>query len=110
MNAIEKNKILKCGSYYSLTYFVKIESPDTFKKFENWLSAEFNLYLQDKTSQMTVYFPNGWFTINGFTDNDLYVDVNIIVNSKIRKQVIKIITQILSIYNDILKIDKIRKK
>tara|TARA_R110000868_G_scaffold98487_7_gene271161 strand:+ start:900 stop:1235 length:336 start_codon:yes stop_codon:yes gene_type:complete len=55
---------------------------NTFKKFINWISEEFTLYLQDDSNGLTVFFPNGWFSLKILEFNNNDVEFIIVVKSK----------------------------
>ncbi len=53
-------------------YCKDIDNLEDFKKLIDWLSGEFSLYLQDDLDGLTVFFPNGWFSIKkSFTSTNL---------------------------------------
>ncbi len=69
---------------------------DFFNQFTNWLSSEFDLFLQeDLKNKFIVYFPNGNIIINYNITSHL---INIIIKSKMKNECAKISNQVLDTY------------
>ncbi len=68
--------------YYEWLQERRFETLDIFKKFINWLSSEFDVYLQDASDGLVVYFPNGYFFISENGNHSEYIKFRIMVRSK----------------------------
>ena len=99
MTALDEkiNIISKDSIPYEWLHNDSFENLDTFKKFNNWLSGEFTLYLQDERDGLTVFFPNGSFSIIELEPNSASICFNIEVKSKCFKSGTKIFNQVKSI-------------
>ena len=76
-------------------------SSKCYNKFINWVSGEFDLYLQDESNGLDVFFPNGKLNIQKAKNNDNSIVAEINFESKIREQGADIINQIMTIYNQL---------
>ncbi|WP_405605690.1 hypothetical protein [Polaribacter sp. Asnod1-A03] len=87
----------------SKTQLIKLESIETidnYNKFINWVSSEFDLYLQEKTTFLTVYFPNGYFYIKIADNQNLTIAIE--VNARTTILCKNIMTKIEKLYNRML--------
>jgi len=92
--------------YHQFTQTESIMNKHIYNKFLNWISSEFDLYLQDELNGLEVFFPDGKFSIKPISENknDILIEIN--VKSKnlnlmnlIGNQIISIHDQIESIYS-----------
>ncbi|MCG1037150.1 hypothetical protein [Polaribacter sargassicola] len=91
------------NNFSNKTQLIKLESIksiDNYNQFINWISSEFDLYLQEKTTFLTVYFPNGYFNIKIADYNNLTLAIE--VNAKTSILCKKIMTKIETLYNRML--------
>ncbi len=72
-----------------------------YRKFLNWTSGEFDLYLQEELNGLEVFFPKGKFSIKDVKENkkDILIEINF--KSKDLTLVNTIGDQIASIYNQL---------
>jgi hypothetical protein len=89
--------ISKEENYHNWLFEDSFEKLDTYEKFLNWMSAEFILYLQDDIDDLTIYFPNGWFSVKNLITNYNDVQFKIEVKSKCLKRGTKIFNEIISV-------------
>lgn len=90
-------------SYYKLIQKKSIETVEMYSKFINWVSGEFDVYLQDESSGIIIYYPNGYFSINcNLQLKDKIIEFTVI--SKSKKSCQNMFIQIISIYNHICRI------
>ena len=57
------------SSFNELKEEVFFDSEALYLKFINWTSGEFDLYLQDESDELKVFFPGGKFHIKGIAEN-----------------------------------------
>ncbi|TNJ45269.1 hypothetical protein KFZ70_06860 [Tamlana fucoidanivorans] len=89
-------------NYYVWHEIVKISHTDLYYKLINWLSGEFDLFLQDNHSQFTVFFPNGWFKISVRQTHSKRITIDILVNSKRKKSGLKMNNHVHQILTHVL--------
>jgi len=84
--------------YYQLNKKALFNSSKKYHTFLNWVSGEFDLYLQDEYNGLHVYFPEGNFHIKNEVDNgNIIVEINL--ESKILEKGQLIFDKIMSVYN-----------
>ncbi|WP_040473558.1 hypothetical protein [Flavobacterium frigoris] len=89
--------------YYKLIQKKPIDSKEIYSKLINWVSGEFDVYLQDETSGLIIYYPNGSFSIDcNFQLNDEIIEF--IVISKSKKSCFNMLVKVIFIYNNICQI------
>jgi len=49
--------------YHLLNKNIFFNSTDTYHTFINWIRGEFDLHLQEETSGLTIFFPEGKFIL-----------------------------------------------
>lgn len=75
---------------------IKKESRDFFEQFTNWLSGEFDLFLQEKSNnKLIIYYPNGFININ--YDSSLAI-VKVIIKNKIKRNCIELNSIVIATY------------
>jgi hypothetical protein len=92
-----ENAMVYSKPYYKLVQEESIEDKDVYYKFVNWLLGEFDLYLQENSTGLKVYYPDGWLSVKnktGFT-------MEIIIASKSKIVCEKKQSQLVSIYNQV---------
>ena len=91
--------------YHLLNKNLFFNSMDTYHTFINWIRGEFDLHLQEKTSGLTIFFPEGKFLIKNKIDKGrIIAEINL--ESKVLKKGQLIFTKIMSVYNHLSKITK----
>ena len=99
-------KISFKNSYHHWTQRESIMDKRLYNKFLNWISGEFDLYLQDELNGLEVFFPQGKFSIKTIEESkkDILIEINIKskdlnVMNTVGNQIISIYHQIESIYS-----------
>ncbi|MCL7753501.1 hypothetical protein [Polaribacter sp. Z022] len=93
MNTKPCHKLNKQATFSSTT---------KYNQFLNWISGEFDLYLQDETNGLHVFFPEGKFHISALeTKEKTIAEINL--ESKILEKGQIIFDKIMSVYNLLLK-------
>lgn len=79
-----------------------IKTNGIYERLINWVSGEFDLYIKDESDILKVYFPNGWFSIRNFKDenNKEFIEIKVHGKSKIACEIFN--NRILSIYNHVV--------
>lgn len=77
----------------------KVISYNVYKRFINWVSSEFDLYLQQEKKDLKVYFPNGFFKIGIVKNIDKLVVIEILIKGKTEESCEKIFYKLEKIYN-----------
>lgn len=90
--------------YHQFTHETTFSSSKRYHKFINWISGEFDLYLQDESNGLHVFFPEGKFHIKSNAENDNSVNVQIHLKSKVLQKGTAIFEEIMAVYNLLLKI------
>ena len=80
----------------------KVTNYSVYKRFVNWVSGEFDLYLQQEEKDLKVYFPNGFFKIGVVKKTEKQVVVEILINGKSEKYCEKIFYKLEKIYNSVI--------
>lgn len=88
--------------YHQLNKNAVFKSKNRYHTFLNWISGEFDLYLQDETNGLQVYFPEGKFHIINIIENgNIAAEINL--KSKNLEKGQLIFNKIVSIYELVLK-------
>ncbi|MEP0262842.1 hypothetical protein [Dokdonia sp.] len=69
-------------SYYEVIRKESFANNDVYDTFLNWISGEFDLYLQDEENDLQVFFPFGKFCIRRINNCKENIKVEINVKSK----------------------------
>ena len=104
MRIIKQNNRVDTNSYYELMHIKSVPNKVLYKTFVNWVSGEFELFLQDKLNGLKIFFPSGYFSITESETNNTDVNFKIIVRSKSKQKGIQISTQINAVLNHLLKL------
>ena len=91
--------------YHLLNKNIFFNSTDTYHTFINWIRGEFDLHLQDETSGLTIFFPEGKFHIKNRVDKGRVI-AEINLESKVLENGQLIFNKIMSVYKQLLKINK----
>ena len=88
--------------YHILKKKTIFNSMDRYHQFINWISDEFDLYLQDESNGLHVFFPEGKFYIKNEIDNgkiiaEINLECKVLENGRV------IFEKIMSVYNLLLK-------
>lgn len=97
----------------SVFEFIKIEpvkSVEVYNRFINWVIGEFDLYLKNKSKELKVYFPNGWFSIGRFKNENQQLNIKIKVKGKSKIACQKIMNQLELIYLHVLRFTELNSK
>lgn len=111
-NKLEKNiEIFNSQvSHFNLKKEETVKTKGVYERLINWVSGEFDLYLQNQSEILEVYFPNGWFSIRSFkgeNSNEL-IEIKVEGKSKIACQ--KIMNQLECIYNHVVRFSEVREE
>ena len=80
----------------------KIDDLVIYNHFINWVSGEFDLYLQNETEKLQIYFPSGFFNIESFKDQNNHLSILIHIRGKSKIGCINIMKRLDKIYHHIL--------
>lgn len=83
-----------------------IENIEFFNQFVNWLEGEFDLFLMEESDGLKVYFPNGFFWVTLFSDNEKYLSIEIKIISTNLKTTNQMALKIDTLYNQLKKVFK----
>lgn len=84
----------KKKSAFELTNTASLPNKKLFNKFLNWVSGEFELYLQDYSDDLTIYFPGGHLNIQETKSPNNSVLFKIAIKSKYKEKGIKLNHQV----------------
>lgn len=90
--------------FHVITRYKKIENIQFYNQFINWLKGEFDLYLTEELEGLTVYFPNGLFTVKLFSKNEKDLSIEIEIRSKTLKSVNEVSSKIEIVHNGLKKL------
>lgn len=90
--------------FHIFTRYEKIENIEFCNQFINWLKGEFDLYLTEELEGLTVYFPNGLFTVKLFSKNEKELSIEIEIRSKTLKSVNEVSSKIEIVHNGLKKL------
>lgn len=84
------------NSYYTIE-LIDNKNAAFFNQFTNWLSAEFDLFLQESLkNEFIIYYPNGSICINY---NNTSHTLSISVKNKTKTECIKVSDKVLNTYS-----------
>ena len=91
------------NSYYELNKKARFTSSTKYDTFINWVSGEFDLYLQDeKSNGLSIFFPEGNFHIKNEIENGTIIaDINL--ESKLLEKGHFVFEKIMSVYTLLVK-------
>ncbi|MDO6759288.1 hypothetical protein Q4566_03680 [Tamlana sp. 2_MG-2023] len=78
-----------------------------YNKYLNWVSGEFELYLQDDSNGLKVYFPSGHLSVRLIQSNRQDIYFEIYVKSKNRAFGTRIHNQVIEVLNQIYKLQSV---
>ena len=81
------------------------QNKSVYKRFLNWLSGEFDLYLQDNSDCFTVYFPYKKLSVTQLEKADSSFVAQINVEAKISQEGVKLINAVDSLYLHLLRMN-----
>lgn len=84
---------------FKIIHTESISNKAEFNRFLNWVSAEYELYLQDNQNGLKIYFPGICLQISEKGYGNGLVNFEINIQSKYEKNGIQISNQVLSILN-----------
>ncbi|MBU2951819.1 hypothetical protein KO493_14055 [Tamlana agarivorans] len=82
-----------------------LPSMDMYNKFLNWVSGEFELFLQDDSHGLKVYFPSGYLEVRLLQSNRRDIYFEIFVNSKNSTTGKRIHNQAIEVLNQVYKLE-----
>lgn len=97
----DKIDIVYEDPYYKLSQKKSVGTVEMYLKLINWVSGEFDVYLQDESSRLVIYYPNGWLSINCNLQLKDKIIVEFTVISKSKKSCQSVFIQLATIYNHI---------
>jgi len=100
----KESALMETKSYYELTHTESVPSKALYEKFLNWVSAEFELYLQDKLHGLKIFYPGGYFYITEAERSNNDVNFKIIVKNKYRQKGVQINNQVNAILGHVIKL------
>tara|TARA_R110002072_G_scaffold135530_3_gene277004 strand:- start:3867 stop:4247 length:381 start_codon:yes stop_codon:yes gene_type:complete len=103
----KESALIETKPYYELTHTESIPSKALYEKFLNWVSAEFELYIQDKPHGLKIFYPGGYFYITETERTNNVVNFNIIVRNKYQQKGVQINNQIYAILGHVLKLKRL---
>ena len=102
----KESTFIETKSYYELTHTESIPSKALYEKFLNWVSAEFELYLQDKLDGLKIFYPGGYFYITETVRSNNVVNYKIIVRNKYKQKGIQINNLVFDILGHVIKLKR----
>ena len=106
MEIYTQNPIRHKETYYELTHIESIPNKALYEKFLNWVSGEFELFLQDRINGLQIFFPGGYFYITEIGTNHNIIGFKIIIKSKYKQKGVQINNQVYAILNHTLNLKK----
>ncbi len=88
-------------SYHEVIRKESFANNDLYDTFLNWISGEFDLYLQDEENDLQVFFPFGKFYIRRINNSKENIKVEINVKSRSLSLCNYIIDKIVTVQNHI---------
>jgi hypothetical protein len=83
-----------------------VENYNIYDCFINWVSAEFDLFLQYQTENLNVFFPTGEFIIKKKGQLKNQFKIEIIVESKTKETTTKMMCQINRVFKHVIDFHK----
>lgn len=91
--------------YHQLNKKTFFKTSKRYYTFINWISGEFDLYLQDDSNGLQVFFPEGKFHItNKINNGKIIAEINL--ESRVLTNGQQVFNQIMSVYNHLSKTKK----
>ncbi|GAA4892179.1 hypothetical protein GCM10023311_15790 [Flaviramulus aquimarinus] len=100
----QKASTIHINTYYELVSIESFPSKSLYKTFINWVSGEFELFLQEKIQDLKIFFPGGWININEVKTHSTNFTFKIIVKSKYQEKGIQINNQIKAILSHLIRL------
>ena len=85
------------NDYFEITSTESISNKSEFKRFLNWISAEYELNLQDNQNGLKIYFPWGFLKISEKDYENKVFNFRISIQSKYELKANQTKNQVLSI-------------
>ena len=101
-----QNPIKQKENFYEWTHIESISNKALYEKFLNWVSGEFDIFLQDHLNGLQIFFPGGYFNITETKANNKINGFKIMVKSKYKQKGIQINNQVYTILNHALNLKK----
>jgi hypothetical protein len=84
----------------------EIDNPNIYHLFVNWVSAEFDLFLQNEAQNLEVFFPNGFFIIENFRSEDGQINICIKIFGKSKNSCSVMQNKLKKIFLNVLKLNQ----
>ena len=110
-NKLEENiKIFNAQvAPFSLKKVDIIKTYSIYEKLINWVTGEFDLFLKNESEILKVYFPNGWFSIRNFKDENNQERIEIVIEGKSKIACQKMMNQLERIYNHVIRFTEVKE-
>ncbi|GAA4942584.1 hypothetical protein GCM10023314_14670 [Algibacter agarivorans] len=102
----KESSFIETKSYYELTHTESIPSKALYEKFLNWVSGEFELYLQERLNGLQIFYPGGFFYITETERSRDVIYFKIIVKNKYKQKGVQINNQIFGILDHVIKLKR----
>lgn len=96
---LKRTKINMKSPRFQIEEIIQLKNNVVFSRFVNWVTGEFDLFLQDENSKgLKVYFPDGYFSIGHFENADIEFGVEMKVEGKSKVTCQGMMNQLMQIY------------
>lgn len=104
---VKCTKINMKSPHFQIVEIIQLKNNTVFSGFVNWVTGEFDLFLQDEDSKgLKVYFPNGCFSIDRFENTDIEFGVAMKVEGKSKVACQGMMNQLMQIYKHLCDLHK----
>ncbi len=97
------NKKSKDTKLHEWIHDYSFDDISAFKKFINWTSGDFTLYQQDEIHGLTIYFPNGWFSIKEIESTKNPIKFRVLIESSCLKSGTQIFHRVSSVLQHVIR-------
>lgn len=87
--------------YLEASKIAVVPNISMYKRFLNWMSGEFELYLQDDSNGLKVYFPSGCLTVRLIQSmrTEVYFEIHVksknkLLGTRIHRQALTVLDQV----------------
>lgn len=106
VNTIMPEKEISCFEktvYHEFMHTATVSSMSLYNQFLNWVSGEFILCLQDWETDLRIFFPGGWLSIDLLDNTQNKIEFRIQVKSKNKQKAVKTNNDICGLLSHLLK-------
>jgi hypothetical protein len=75
-----------------------------YNKFLNWVTGEFDLFLQDESNNLKIFFPNAQLHIKKITQSSDPIIIEIYIKTNVLNYGFELINKISSLRNNLVKV------